>query len=98
MGMYDTVTVEMDLPDGTDPAGIQFQTKALDSTLTDYKIDKDGKLWQMSSGWFDGEALEEPILIKDTHLDMFISNGLKRYVIRFTDGIATRIKVVPDIK
>ena len=95
MGMYDEVKLECELPDGYQSDDI-YQTKALDCTLTEYKIDKSGKLWKITTGWFDGEPLKEPILIEDIHLDMFLLGPNRRYVVRFTDGKVSRIKLIPE--
>jgi hypothetical protein len=44
MGMFDDVVVEVPLPDGFDPAGVEFQTKDFDCRLERYTITADGRL------------------------------------------------------
>jgi hypothetical protein len=65
MGMFDSIRVEMPLPDGwVPPEGTLFQSKSLDSFMDTYLIDKDGQLFKTESYW-DNE--ESKVLATETY-------------------------------
>lgn len=45
MGMFDYIQLEVDLPDGTSTKGREFQTKSLDSTMSNYVITANGEIY-----------------------------------------------------
>lgn len=53
MGMFDTLLVEVPLPDGY--AAADFQTKCFECDLDTYVIDAAGELWKRNEPWWEDE-------------------------------------------
>ena len=60
MGMFDHIVCELDLPDGFDPSGIEFQTKDLGNQLDTYTISSEGRLIHHYREWESTPEAELP--------------------------------------
>ncbi len=61
MGTYDTIKIEVPLPDGFDPQRLEWQTKDISDFMCEHVIEADGVLYLTRREWYDDEGpVHEP--------------------------------------
>jgi hypothetical protein len=67
VGMFDKVYLSAPLPDGLDPAGLEFQTKDLECLFDEYTITDEGRLTRQIVEYEPNPDYVEPPALPEQH-------------------------------